>query len=73
MRLFGGRGGDTSLDSPQAAGRRGYRGRGDLGDDGGGTSSNETFGRWTEAIARGMGTPWFLLVLTLFCIAWLAC
>ncbi len=72
MRLFGGRGGDTSLDSPQAAGRRGYRGRGDLGDDRGGTSSNETFGRWTEAIARGMGTPWFLLVLTLFCIAWLA-
>ncbi len=72
MRLFAGRGGDTSLDSPQAAGRRGYRGRGDLGDDGGGTSSNETFGRWTEAIARGMGTPWFLLVLTLFCIAWLA-
>ena len=34
-------------------------------------SGNERFGRWTEAIARGMGTPWFLLALSLFCIAWL--
>lgn len=34
-------------------------------------SGNEVFGRWTEGIARGMGTPWFLLVLSLFCIAWL--
>ncbi len=34
--------------------------------------SNELFGRWSEGIARGMGTPWFLLVLTLFCVAWLA-
>lgn len=32
---------------------------------------NERFGRWTEAIARGMGTPWFLLGLTLFSAAWL--
>lgn len=36
-----------------------------------GIDGNERFGRWTEAIARGMGTPWFLLVLTLICIAWL--
>lgn len=32
---------------------------------------NEKFGRWTENVARGMGTPWFLLGLTLFSIAWL--
>lgn len=32
---------------------------------------NEWFGRWTERIARGMGTPWFLLALSLFCVAWL--
>lgn len=40
-----------------------------VGDDT--TSNNEMFGRWTESIARGMGTPWFLLVLTLFCAAWI--
>lgn len=33
--------------------------------------SKERFGRLTEAIARGMGTPWFLLALTLFVIIWL--
>lgn len=33
------------------------------GDDG--------FGRATEVIARAMGTPWFLLGLTVFCLAWL--
>lgn len=33
---------------------------------------NERFGRWTERIARGMGTPWFLLALTAFTAAWLA-
>ncbi len=35
------------------------------------SSGNESFGRWTEGIARAMGTPWFLLGLTLFCAAWL--
>lgn len=35
-------------------------------------SDNELFGRWSEGIARGMGTPWFLLVLSVFCIGWLA-
>lgn len=34
--------------------------------------SNERFGRWTEQIARGMGTPWFLLILTVFSALWLA-
>ncbi len=34
--------------------------------------SRDRFGRFTEWIARGMGTPWFLVALTLFCVAWLA-
>lgn len=33
--------------------------------------SRDRFGRFTESIARGMGTPWFLLGLTAFCIAWI--
>lgn len=32
---------------------------------------SERFGHWTEAIARGMGTPWFLVGLTLFTLGWL--
>ena len=28
--------------------------------------SSDRFGRFTEAIARGMGTPWFLFGLTIF-------
>lgn len=34
--------------------------------------SRDRFGRFTEWIARNMGTPWFLLGLSLFCIVWLA-
>ncbi|QEV99644.1 DUF1003 domain-containing protein [Microbacterium caowuchunii] len=34
--------------------------------------SRDRFGRFTESIARAMGTPWFLLGLSLFCIIWLA-
>jgi uncharacterized membrane protein len=33
--------------------------------------SRDRFGRFTEAIARGMGTPWFLLVLTVVTVAWI--
>ncbi|MFZ7088302.1 DUF1003 domain-containing protein [Curtobacterium sp. RRHDQ10] len=33
--------------------------------------SGDYFGRGTEAIARGMGTPWFLIGLTLFCAVWM--
>jgi uncharacterized membrane protein len=33
--------------------------------------SRDRFGRFTEGIARAMGTPWFLLILTLFCAAWM--
>lgn len=60
---------DPGLDAPLAAGSRSTRERltGQKS-----SSGNERFGRWTESIARGMGTPWFLLILTLFCIAWLA-
>ncbi|WP_121059286.1 DUF1003 domain-containing protein [Microbacterium telephonicum] len=34
--------------------------------------SRDRFGRFTEWIARAMGTPMFLLLLSLFCVAWLA-
>jgi uncharacterized membrane protein len=34
--------------------------------------SRDRFGRFTEAIARGMGTPWFLFGLTIFVILWMA-
>ncbi|RWZ64714.1 DUF1003 domain-containing protein [Labedella populi] len=33
--------------------------------------SSDRFGRFTEWIARAMGTPWFLMGLTLFCVAWI--
>ncbi len=34
-------------------------------------SRNDRFGRFTEAIARGMGTPLFIIILTLFVVAWM--
>lgn len=34
--------------------------------------SSETFGRAAEAFARFMGTPQFLVGMTLFCVVWLA-
>lgn len=34
--------------------------------------SRDRFGRFTEWIARAMGTPAFLAGLSLFCVAWLA-
>jgi len=37
-----------------------------------GAARSDRFGRFTEAIARGMGTPWFLLGLTVFAVAWIA-
>jgi len=33
--------------------------------------SRDRFGRFTEWIARAMGTPAFLLMLTLFCLIWM--
>ncbi|MFC4223373.1 DUF1003 domain-containing protein [Lysinibacter cavernae] len=54
----------NSFDSPVRAGRRRTAPQRNV-------SGSESFGRWTEGIARAMGTPWFLLGLTLFCMAWL--
>ena len=34
-------------------------------------SDRDSFGRATEWIARAMGTPWFLFVLSVFCAVWL--
>ncbi|RFA09710.1 hypothetical protein B7R54_11190 [Subtercola boreus] len=36
-----------------------------------GRASRDRFGRSTEAIARGMGTPWFLVILTVFVLIWI--
>jgi uncharacterized membrane protein len=36
-----------------------------------GRQSSDRFGRFTEAIARGMGTPGFLILLTLFVALWM--
>ncbi len=33
---------------------------------------SDRFGRFTEWIARAMGTPMFLLVLSAFCVVWIA-
>lgn len=33
--------------------------------------SRDRFGRFTEWVARAMGTPAFLLLLTLFCVLWI--
>ncbi|WP_370626819.1 DUF1003 domain-containing protein [Salinibacterium sp. ZJ450] len=30
----------------------------------------DRFGRFTESFARGMGTPWFLIGMTVFCVVW---
>ncbi len=52
---------DNNFDTPKgfsSLGPRPYR-------------SRDRFGRLTETIARGMGTPWFLVGLTLFCIVWI--
>lgn len=34
-------------------------------------SSNDRFGRFTEWVARAMGTPMFLMLLSMFCALWL--
>ncbi|WP_173924434.1 DUF1003 domain-containing protein [Agromyces sp. Marseille-P2726] len=36
-----------------------------------GTGDSDRFGRFTEWVARGMGTPWFLLALSMFVVAWM--
>ncbi|MCD2496936.1 DUF1003 domain-containing protein [Microbacterium nymphoidis] len=51
---------DNALDSPARRGRAQPK------------QSRDRFGRFTEWIARAMGTPTFLALLTLFCVAWIA-
>ena len=34
-------------------------------------TSRDRFGRFTEWVARAMGTPAFLLILSLFCVVWI--
>jgi uncharacterized membrane protein len=53
---------DRRFDTPKGIRRSpSFRGSGD----------NDRFGRFTEWVARAMGTPWFLLGLTLFVAAWI--
>lgn len=54
---------EARLDSPVARGR--FASDVDTG-------GRERFGRWTETIARGMGTPWFLVALTLMTVMWIS-
>lgn len=51
---------DGSFDAPLGRGRRAAQ------------PSRDRFGRFTEWIARAMGTPTFLAILTAFCAAWIA-
>jgi len=37
-----------------------------------GTGDNDRFGRFTEWVARGMGTPGFLLGLSVVAVTWIA-
>lgn len=56
--------GEIRLDAP-----KGLRGSALASRD---KSSSDRFGRFTEWVARAMGTPGFLVGLSLFCVAWLA-
>ncbi|MFC4241890.1 DUF1003 domain-containing protein [Gryllotalpicola reticulitermitis] len=49
------------LDAPKGLSGRARRGR-----------DTDRFGRFTEWLARAMGTPWFIAGLTIFCLVWLA-
>src|SRR5699024_758554 len=60
--------GGEPMTSPEA--RRFTRGRRPLLEEAA-PSRSDRFGRATEWIARAMGTPWFLVILTLFCAAWM--
>ncbi|MEO6944392.1 MAG: DUF1003 domain-containing protein [Lacisediminihabitans sp.] len=37
-----------------------------------GTGNRDRMGRFSEAFARAMGTPWFLVGMTVFCMLWLS-
>ena len=57
---------DTRLDAPKGLRTTVLPRRG------GTIESSDRFGRFTEWIARAMGTPWFILGLTIFVIFWMA-
>jgi uncharacterized membrane protein len=52
---------ESRLDSPKGL-RTTFTGR---------FESRDRFGRFTESIARGMGTPWFLFGLSVFVALWI--
>lgn len=52
---------DTRLDSPKGL-RTNFASR---------FENRDRFGRFTESIARAMGTPWFLFALTIFVVIWM--
>jgi len=52
---------ESRLDSPKGL-RTAFTGR---------FESRDRFGRFTESIARGMGTPWFLFGLSVFVALWI--
>jgi uncharacterized membrane protein len=52
---------ESRLDSPKGL-RTSFTGR---------FESRDRFGRFTESIARGMGTPWFLFGLSVFVALWI--
>ncbi|HYI33686.1 MAG TPA: DUF1003 domain-containing protein [Glaciibacter sp.] len=58
---------DLRLDAPKGLRTNSLLGRG-RGSD---RQSSDRFGRFTESIARGIGTPWFLLGMTVFIVGWI--
>ncbi|MGO4104932.1 DUF1003 domain-containing protein [Leifsonia sp. YAF41] len=53
---------DIRLDTPKGLRQSTFPTRG---------PGSDRFGRFTESIARGMGTPWFLVGLTVFAVGWM--
>jgi len=56
---------DLRLDAPKGLRTNSLLGRGS------GRPSSDRFGRFTESIARGIGTPWFLFGMTVFIVGWI--
>ena len=56
---------DLRLDAPKGLRTNTLLGRGS------GRPSSDRFGRFTESIARGIGTPWFLFGMTVFIVGWI--
>ena len=57
---------ETRFDAPKDR-RSGFG----VGLRGGRWENRDRFGRFTEGIARAMGTPWFLLILSGFVVVWM--